>query len=81
MKILAFEDEEIKGKSELAFGEGKILPVNLEQEMKNSYIDYAMSVIVSRAIPDVRDGLKPVHRPRNGNAGSEALLSKGYFEY
>ena len=59
---MAFEDEEIKGKSELAFGEGKILPVNLEQEMKNSYIDYAMSVIVSRAIPDVRDGLKPVHR-------------------
>ncbi|MEE1361084.1 MAG: DNA gyrase subunit A [Selenomonadaceae bacterium] len=46
----------------MAFGEGKILPVNLEQEMKNSYIDYAMSVIVSRAIPDVRDGLKPVHR-------------------
>ena len=59
---MAFEDEEIKGKSELVFGEGKILPVNLEQEMKNSYIDYAMSVIVSRAIPDVRDGLKPVHR-------------------
>ena len=59
---MAFEDEEIKGKSELAFGAGKILPVNLEQEMKNSYIDYAMSVIVSRAIPDVRDGLKPVHR-------------------
>ena len=41
---------------------GKILPVNLEHEMKFSYIDYAMSVIVSRAIPDVRDGLKPVHR-------------------
>ena len=41
---------------------GKILPVNLEHEMKYSYIDYAMSVIVSRAIPDVRDGLKPVHR-------------------
>lgn len=59
---MAFEDEEIKGKSEPTFGEGKILPVNLEQEMKNSYIDYAMSVIVSRAIPDVRDGLKPVHR-------------------
>lgn len=59
---MAFEDEEIKGKSELTFGEGRVLPVNLEQEMKNSYIDYAMSVIVSRAIPDVRDGLKPVHR-------------------
>lgn len=42
--------------------EGKIVPVNIEQEMKRSYMDYAMSVIVSRAIPDVRDGLKPVHR-------------------
>ena len=41
---------------------GKILPVNLEDEMKNSYIDYAMSVIVMRALPDVRDGLKLVHR-------------------
>ncbi len=38
------------------------MPVNLEHEMKNSYIDYAMSVIVARALPDVRDGLKPVHR-------------------
>ena len=42
--------------------QGKIVPVKLEHEMKYSYIDYAMSVIVSRAIPDVRDGLKPVHR-------------------
>ncbi len=41
---------------------GKVLPVHLEDEMKNSYIDYAMSVIVMRALPDVRDGLKPVHR-------------------
>ena len=41
---------------------GKVLPVHLEEEMKNSYIDYAMSVIVMRALPDVRDGLKPVHR-------------------
>ncbi|RJP65358.1 MAG: DNA gyrase subunit A [Ignavibacteriales bacterium] len=40
----------------------KIVPVSLEEEMKSSYIDYAMSVIVARAIPDVRDGLKPVHR-------------------
>ncbi|MCF8262148.1 MAG: DNA gyrase subunit A [Melioribacteraceae bacterium] len=40
----------------------KITPVSLEDEMKSSYIDYAMSVIVSRALPDVRDGLKPVHR-------------------
>lgn len=40
----------------------KIVPVKIEEEMKRSYIDYAMSVIVSRALPDVRDGLKPVHR-------------------
>lgn len=40
----------------------KVVPVSLEDEMKSSYIDYAMSVIVSRALPDVRDGLKPVHR-------------------
>ena len=38
------------------------LPVSLEDEMKKSYLDYAMSVIVGRALPDVRDGLKPVHR-------------------
>ena len=42
--------------------EGKIVPVNIEKEMRRSYMDYAMSVIVSRALPDVRDGLKPVHR-------------------
>lgn len=41
---------------------GKIIPIDIEQEMKSSYIDYSMSVIVSRALPDVRDGLKPVHR-------------------
>ncbi|AVX19225.1 DNA gyrase subunit A [Carboxydocella sporoproducens DSM 16521] len=41
---------------------GKILPINIEDEMRKSYIDYAMSVIVGRALPDVRDGLKPVHR-------------------
>ncbi len=39
-----------------------IKPVAIEEEMKRSYLDYAMSVIVSRALPDVRDGLKPVHR-------------------
>ena len=39
-----------------------VIPVNIEDEMKRSYLDYAMSVIVSRALPDVRDGLKPVHR-------------------
>ena len=42
--------------------EEKIIVRNIEAEMKTSYIDYAMSVIVSRALPDVRDGLKPVHR-------------------
>ena len=40
----------------------EIFPVNLEDEMRQSYLDYAMSVIVGRALPDVRDGLKPVHR-------------------
>ena len=39
-----------------------ITPVNIEEELKSSYLDYAMSVIVGRALPDVRDGLKPVHR-------------------
>src|SRR6187455_3169410 len=40
----------------------EIIPVNLEDEMRKSYLDYAMSVIVGRALPDVRDGFKPVHR-------------------
>lgn len=40
----------------------KIIPINIEEELKSSYIDYSMSVIVARALPDVRDGLKPVHR-------------------
>ena len=44
------------------FSDGQIVPVNIREEMKRSYIDYAMSVIVGRALPDVRDGLKPVHR-------------------
>jgi DNA gyrase subunit A len=44
------------------FNEGKVIPVELDKEMKKSYIDYAMSVIIGRALPDVRDGLKPVHR-------------------
>ncbi len=44
------------------FGQGKVVPVDLAKEMRTSYIDYSMSVIVSRALPDVRDGLKPVHR-------------------
>ncbi|MBQ5532102.1 MAG: hypothetical protein IIU04_01000, partial [Bacteroidales bacterium] len=41
---------------------GQIVPVDINKQMKNAYIDYAMSVIVSRALPDVRDGFKPVHR-------------------
>ena len=40
----------------------KLIPINIEDAMKSAYIDYSMSVIVSRALPDVRDGLKPVHR-------------------
>ena len=44
-----------------ALGPGRIEPRELEQEMRSSFLDYAMSVIVARALPDVRDGLKPVH--------------------
>ena len=40
----------------------KIIRINIEEQMKSAYIDYSMSVIVSRALPDVRDGFKPVHR-------------------
>ena len=45
----------------MAEGEN-IIPINIEDEMRGAYIDYSMSVIISRALPDVRDGLKPVHR-------------------
>ena len=48
--------------SDLAALQGNIEPRGLEEEMRSSYLDYAMSVIVGRALPDVRDGLKPVHR-------------------
>ncbi|MCI0355094.1 MAG: DNA gyrase subunit A, partial [Acidobacteria bacterium] len=41
---------------------GSIIPINVEEEMRRSYLDYSMSVIIGRALPDVRDGLKPVHR-------------------
>src|SRR3546814_129832 len=51
---MAEEEKDEKG--------SKIIPINIEDEMKTAYIDYSMSVIVSRALPDVRDGLKPVHR-------------------
>ena len=40
----------------------EIIPINIEEELKSSYMEYAMSVIVGRALPDARDGLKPVHR-------------------
>src|SRR2546428_9409143 len=43
-------------------GAANIQPVNIEEEMRRSYLDYAMSVIIGRALPDVRDGVKPVHR-------------------
>lgn len=64
---------------DIEWKEGKIINTPLEGQMKNSYIDYAMSVIVTRALPDVRDGLKPVHR-RILYAMSEAgmLLGKAY---
>ena len=43
-------------------GDGNLVPINIEDEMRRSYLDYAMSVIIGRALPDIRDGLKPVHR-------------------
>ena len=52
------ENTEDQGQNEY----NKIINVDLEKEMKKSFLDYSMSVIVSRALPDVRDGLKPVHR-------------------
>lgn len=56
------ERVKIMSNQQSMFSDGKIVPVNIREEMKRSYIDYAMSVIVGRALPDVRDGLKPVHR-------------------
>ena len=53
------DDQQNEGQTITA---GKVIPVYVEEEMQKSYIDYAMSVIVQRALPDVRDGLKPVHR-------------------
>ena len=55
----------------------KIMQVDLEREMKKSYIDYAMSVIVGRALPDVRDGLKPVHDVRGRPDLGQALPQVG----
>ena len=56
--------EEMNNETALATGTltNDILPAAIEEEMRKSYLDYAMSVIVARALPDVRDGLKPVHR-------------------
>jgi len=56
LKIMLTEEEKNAGLM------GRIIPINIEEQMKSAYIDYSMSVIVSRALPDVRDGLKPVHR-------------------
>ncbi len=53
--------EETENEDQLPIND-RIIPINIEEEMKSAYIDYSMSVIVSRALPDVRDGLKPVHR-------------------
>ena len=53
---MSTEEENIAGLT------GRIIPINIEEQMKSAYIDYSMSVIVSRALPDVRDGMKPVHR-------------------
>lgn len=57
----------------------EVLPINIEDEMKGSYLDYAMSVIIGRAIPDVRDGLKPVHRRILYAMLREGLLSNKKF--
>src|SRR4051812_7550890 len=55
-------DENLKRPSEMGPGAFSILPINIEEEMRRSYLDYSMSVIIGRALPDVYDGLKPVHR-------------------
>ncbi|MES2212615.1 MAG: DNA gyrase subunit A, partial [Pseudomonadota bacterium] len=57
----------------------EVLPVNLEDELRQSYLDYAMSVIVGRALPDVRDGLKPVHRRILYAMHEMGLTSSGRF--
>src|SRR5438309_7837384 len=55
-------EENAKRPSEMGPGAASILPMNLEEEMRRSYLDYSMSVIIGRALPNVYDGLKPVHR-------------------
>ncbi|OIN60931.1 DNA gyrase subunit A [Arsenicibacter rosenii] len=59
---MAEETTGIDSMGQEATGPGNIIPINIEDEMRGAYIDYSMSVIISRALPDVRDGLKPVHR-------------------
>lgn len=54
--------EEVKHSSEISFDGQKVVEIDVEKEVRSAFLDYAMSVIVSRALPDVRDGLKPVHR-------------------
>ena len=54
--------EETENENNLLPADDRIIPINIEDQMKSAYIDYSMSVIVSRALPDARDGLKPVHR-------------------
>lgn len=56
------EEQQPSYEGETGSNRGKVIPVNIEEQMKTAYIDYSMSVIVGRALPDVRDGLKPVHR-------------------
>src|SRR5690625_4845022 len=51
-----------ENENDLVPGSDRVIPINIEDQMKTAYIDYSMSVIVSRALPDARDGLKPVHR-------------------
>ena len=54
--------EEVKHSSEISFEGQNVIEIDVEKEVRSAFLDYAMSVIVSRALPDVRDGLKPVHR-------------------
>src|SRR5213078_915689 len=63
-----------------ALGPGRIEPRELEQEMRSSFLDYAMSVIVSRALPDVRDGLKPI-RPYKKSASTVGAVMANYHPH
>ena len=59
--VFQYGKQKIK-QTKLMQEQDRIIKINIEEEMKTSYIDYSMSVIVARALPDVRDGFKPVHR-------------------